>query len=336
MQQCTKCGQEVENESCPNHGEAVNGGSSAKRNAVFRILPIALFGLFTLLIFAFLAAPVTRFGSIIVSGYDLLGQPTTGPYFNCMVALVAFAAMGVFTACIIGFVVIRDKCASIDYTYVLLVYYVAFMIITCVLCGINYPYVEACEILLLVFSALFLAGSIAILFTEKYIAGAHIMRNLLRLFPAMLLMLFSFLICMLLAASIVEISGGGLPGYGAFFVSKIPGFKDYYNCVNTLVVFAAFGLFLSGIIAFCSAEEKNFFKGRLVSNIVASLIYLTVLIIAIILICKPYTITDAEGVKVAVNSAGSGAIAFLVLSIVFPALGFVGLICERALAKRKQ
>lgn len=323
MQQCTNCGAEAEKNSCPTHGENVNGGSLTKRNSVFRILPIALFTLFTILVFAFLAAPV----ALGNSGYDLLAQPANENFFY-PVSLVSLAALGGCTASIVGFVVLRDKRASNEYTYVLLVFYAIFMIITCVMFGGNYPYTEAGGILILVFSAAFAVISIAVLFAQKHSEGVNVKRKMLRLLPERLLLLFSVLVYMLPAAPVVKIGGASLSGYSSF--------GQYSNCVIALIVFATIALILSGIIGFCSPEDKRFFKSRLVSNIVASLIYLAVMIIAIILICKPYTVTGVDGTVTAMSSAGSGAITLLVLSILFPVLGFVGLIVECALAKRKR
>lgn len=198
MNRCPNCGTEFASKFCPNCGakqpENTNLCTECENtytaktictqtnsyesnteiiHKICRILPIILFAVFSILVFAFLAAPVVKMLDVGVSGYDILGNPEAGKYYAGTIALLVFAALGVFILCIVGIVVSVDESDKggfaliknrLELNAVFTGVFLAIMIISCVIIDtvskedgeIGLYSAGACPITLLVFSIIFI------------------------------------------------------------------------------------------------------------------------------------------------------------------------------------
>ena len=181
---CSHCGYSFQQSAAEQPAKAVHRTVNSDKLYLFlHLLPAILLGLFSLLLFAFLAAPalqasVSGLGSASDNGYQIISDPIASDLHGCY---IAFAVIGCIAIIFSSFMLITlHKNLAVKLHPVLsvgLTFYLIFLIIASVAIskannldgGLGVFSAGACPILILVFSLLFALGTVGAMIGKNYV-----------------------------------------------------------------------------------------------------------------------------------------------------------------------
>lgn len=175
---CNQCGYAFGNSYSRGYGRPNNSNGILVLYKCIRFLPEILFILLSLLMFAFMAAPVFDLFGYGENVYTLMGEEGMK---GAMISLMVFAAAGIVCAILIAITWWKKKSsARIILTYIGYGFYLAYLVFGCVFAaeaGQNMVNVGACPILLIVFSIIFaLLSIVSIILCNKLVTNEAVAR----------------------------------------------------------------------------------------------------------------------------------------------------------------
>ena len=276
----------------PNHS-----APAREKHTVCMVIPALLRLLFSVLVFALLAAPAMKADGLSISGYDLLNE-MEGSWSNCVIALMVFSGVGFVVAGIMTYYALAKKDMSSEYVYAIVPLYFAEIVITSVLYGISMPLAGEAIIILAVFALVFAVASATCTIIDREVFRRNGRYSVCRYLPFNLMILSLFMVFLFIGTSVLSLDGDGMSGYQfLLFQELLEGdLKALKACIIALIVFAAIGMLLIVIQGFFYAGETTVGQNIVSNCVVTNLLYLVEAVIAMVMVIKLHSMEASYGV----------------------------------------